>query len=80
MILQNPDLLFLVFLEKQGKPTPKNKDFLSSKPLKSLGKKGKTSQKNKESPCNEKNKEIPQKQGKEDQATYHLVLFKAQLT
>ena len=42
IFLRLTDLPFLAFRKKQGKPPKKARIFLSSEPLKSLGKKGKT--------------------------------------
>ena len=58
-IYPHPDLPFLAFLGKARKNHPKKQGFfLSSEPLKSLGKKGKTLKKARKFFANEKNKEI----------------------
>ena len=72
----------LLFLrEKQGGPPQKARIFLSAERLKSLGKKGQSTQKARKFrskkqgnslQCNEKSKELKKKQGKGDQRMVHL--------
>ena len=59
--------LSLLFWEKHGKPSKKARIFSLCWTPKIPGKEGQNAQKSKEIPGTEKNKEIPKKQGKEDQ-------------
>ena len=70
--------LSLFFWKKAGKTTKKQGFFIPTEPLKSLEKKGKNGQKNKEILARRKNKEFQKKQGKEGQGIYYVVSPSAQ--